>query len=250
MGQDITDQSKLGKFRRIGITPQAVKILGMIYVSCPITPSTLNRFNSVSRLADLFNIATLSMIDLATIAEDLDKATIEPDDIARLFGGEKHLKNLAMRAKGQGIIQSTGQSYRDRLAQLGISIETELNQAEFALIDMLVDGKVVDIKQDQAMVVKRTKKEDIVFENVYLANDDRIETGSIILIHYGMTIALVGEDITWEIVKQNRKEQTRHPYFQTQISKIDGTINCQKICNNSNREKKGFDIAKWARPRL
>ncbi len=234
---------------QIGVTEAAEDTLGKIYVSCPITSSNFGRFKSIKTLADLDNIARLSMISLVNIAQESGKEQIDADDIARLFGGKIHLENLELRASGEGLI-STGKSYRERLEKLEISVLTKENEAEFAVIDMLVDGIVGDIRGERAIVTSTVAGENVVFENIYLAGDERVGIGSTVLVHYGMVIGLVGEDVNLDVIGKNREDQEKNSYFQEQASNLVGTIDCEQICADKSRDMTGFDIAQWARPRL
>jgi hypothetical protein len=250
---DMRKNNLASRLDRIRITPEAALILGRIYVSCPISESSISDFLALKTLSDLREIASLTMAELLSLAEERELEEIGVEEIVYVFAGPPHFKNLKLRASGEGLI-STGQSYSQRLEELGMSVDNELVKAEFCLIDILTDAQVVDINDNQATLIKNIgPNKKIVIENCFIPVDIKVKPDDTVLTHYGIVVGVVGQDFSHEETEEILEGQgsQNQGHFRTMLNLLSiskSTIDCRKIC--SDKDHPGFDSTKWAKPRL
>lgn len=245
------NQDALSQMSKISISSRAAKVLGRIIVSCPITSSDFSDFKSIETLADLNNIAPITMIDLSKLAGAKDKNEIDSTDVIEVFAGLNHLKSLQLRASGEGLI-STGQTYQQRLAELEIDLSSQLSKAEFCLIDILTAIKVSSIDQDEVSGTRKLNgQKPTRVKNCYLPAEIKLDQGDLALVHYGVVVGVVGQDISLDYWLEILDQQNHYGYFRTMLKLLsDSTIDCRKICSNLDKDLSGFDTTDWAESRL
>jgi hypothetical protein len=239
---------------QITFEPLALQILKYLTVACPISDKKnyLKFFNNPQ--ATLRDIQSTSLpttgIDLLTTLwdSDRDRQTITTTDIIKVFAGTKHQEGTEQRAGGKGIVASTGQSYQERLAELGINLDSPENKATFALIDLAVLAKVAKIEngsRDRLRV--RAVKEKVTFTNIAIPQDQTRPTeNDLIIIHYGVLAGIWDDRLNNDQTREIFDQQAGNQFFAEQLGILSGaTIDCQKIC-----PPPGFNLTKWAEERL